>query len=115
MLDTHEVHQKKKIVKDVPLRGYYHVCHPRGAFKEEDHQERSSSTYYHVRHPRGAFKEEDRQERSSSTYYVRHPRGASKEEGRQGRSSSACYHVTPTGFIYRRRSSRTLLFKILSS
>ena len=35
----------------------YQVRQPRGAFKEEDRQERSSSACYHVRHPRGAFYE----------------------------------------------------------
>ena len=37
------VHLKKKVVKNAPLLNIYQVRHPRGAFKEEGRQERSSS------------------------------------------------------------------------
>ena len=37
------VHLKKKVVKNGPLLNIYQVRHPRGAFKEEGREERSSS------------------------------------------------------------------------
>ena len=36
------VHLKKKVVKNAPLLNIYQVRHPRGVFKEEGHEERSS-------------------------------------------------------------------------